>query len=89
MESFKLTFINTYFKRLKLSAEELSSRNNTMEIRIDKTIVEFFINKGKRYIIKNLSSATGKDRLVFDLDKYGPSIINHLEVYEMNSNTMD
>jgi sucrose-6-phosphate hydrolase SacC (GH32 family) len=70
---------------LNLAAEELSPGNNMMEILIDKTTAEIFINKGKRYIIQNFNNVTSNDGLVFDSDKYGPGIINHLEVYEMKS----
>lgn len=67
---------------LNLSAEELSQGENTMEILIDKTIAEIFINHGKRYIINNLKGVMNKEGLIFD--SHG-LIINHLGVYEMKS----
>jgi len=69
---------------LNLSAQGLPSGENSIEILLDKTVAEIFINNGTRYLVKNLPKARNNDGLWFDSEKYGPSI-NHLEVYEMKS----
>ena len=69
---------------LKLSAQEVQIGENSLEILLDKTVAEIFINNGTRYLVKNLPKARNNDRLWFDSEKYGPAITN-LVVYEMKS----
>ena len=69
---------------LDVSAQDLSTGENEIEILIDKTVAEIFINKGDRYIVRNLLPGTNGNSLEFDSEKYGPNI-NSLQVYEMKS----
>jgi fructan beta-fructosidase len=69
---------------MNMSAQEFAPGANEIEILIDKTVAEIFVNKGERYITKILLPATNNAGLEFDSPKYGPSL-NSLEVYEMKS----
>lgn len=69
---------------LKLLAQEVPVGENYLEILLDKTVAEIFINNGTRYLVKNLPKGRNDDGLWLDSEKYGPAI-NHLEVYEMKS----
>ena len=69
---------------LNLLSNDILDGENTLEILLDKTVAEIFINSGTRYLVKNLPKARNNDGLWFDSEKYGPTI-NHLEVYEMKS----
>lgn len=66
------------------AAQPASARRHTLEILIDKTVAEIFVDDGARYIIKQLEPATGNKGLEFDGTEYGPSILS-LDVYEMQS----
>jgi fructan beta-fructosidase len=64
---------------------DLSSYDVTsLEILIDKTVAEIFLNDGQRYIVKQLEPATNNKGLEFDGTDYGASI-HSLDVYEMQS----
>ncbi len=69
---------------LDLAASDLSAGANEIEILLDKTVAEIFINKGQRYIIHQLLPPTNNNSLEFDGEKYGPAI-QSLQVYEMKS----
>jgi sucrose-6-phosphate hydrolase SacC (GH32 family) len=69
---------------LDLAATDLRPGANEIEILLDKTVTEIFINKGERYIIHQLPPATNNNGLEFDGEKYGPAI-QSFQVYEMNS----
>lgn len=69
---------------LNLSSQELSPGVNEIEILIDRTVAEIFLNKGERYITKQLSPNINSNSLEFDSEKYGPTLTS-LEVYEMKS----
>lgn len=70
---------------LHIPADELSGPENKIEILIDKTVAEIFVNYGRRYIIKQLMPPVRPgDGMVFESFQYGPKI-NSLEVYEMKS----
>lgn len=69
---------------MSLSSQEFSPETNEIEILIDKTVAEIFVNKGEHYITKKLLPATNNNSLEFDSEKYVPSL-NSLEVYEMKS----
>lgn len=82
---FRLRYLGTEI--LNLSSDELPEGQNKLEILLDKTVAEIFLNNGARYIVKEVkdNNIKSKDILVFDsLDKYGPTLKN-LEVYEMKS----
>jgi len=69
---------------LDLAATDLPPGANEIEILLDKTVAEIFINKGQRYIILQLPPKTNDNSLEFDGEKYGPAILS-LQVYEMKS----
>ena len=69
---------------IDLSALELTPSNHTLELLIDRTVAEAFIDRGNHYIIKNIRNLNNNDGLVFESFKYGPTI-NSLNVYEMKS----
>jgi sucrose-6-phosphate hydrolase SacC (GH32 family) len=70
---------------LHLPATDLPEVKNDIEILLDKTVAEIFVNKGRKYIIKQLAPPLKPDEgLVFESFQYGPQI-NALEVYEMRS----
>ncbi len=61
-----------------------ASPTESLEILIDKTVAEIFLNDGQRYILKQLEPATNNKGLEFDGTDYGASI-RSLDVYEMQS----
>ena len=67
-----------------LSSREFSPDENEIEILLDKTVAEIFLNKGERYIVKQLSTKANDNSLEFNSEKYGPALTS-LEVYEMKS----
>ena len=69
---------------LDLAATDLRPGENEIEILLDKTVAEIFINKGERYIVHQLPPKTNDNGLEFDGEKYGPAI-RSLQVYEMKS----
>jgi fructan beta-fructosidase len=69
---------------LDLAATDLRPGANEIEILLDKTVAEIFINKGQRYIIHQLPPPANNNSLEFDGEKYGPAI-RSLQVYEMKS----
>jgi sucrose-6-phosphate hydrolase SacC (GH32 family) len=69
---------------LNLSSKDLVPGQHVLELLIDKTVAEIFVDEGDRYIIKNLSPAGNGKSLEFDSDVYGPSLAL-LQVYEMKS----
>jgi sucrose-6-phosphate hydrolase SacC (GH32 family) len=69
---------------LDLAASDLRTGANEIEILLDKTVAEIFINKGQRYIIHQLPPPANANGLEFDGEKYGPAI-RSLQLYEMKS----
>lgn len=69
---------------VNISASELPAGSNEMELLLDKTSAEIFINNGARYIVRNLLPAKNDRGLEFSSELYGPTI-QQLEVYEMKS----
>ena len=67
---------------LDLAATDLPTGANEIEILLDKTVAEIFINKGERYIVRQLPPPANDNSLEFDGEKYGPAI-RSLQVYEM------
>ena len=68
---------------ITLNYEELPQGENKIEILIDKTVAEIFVNDGEKYILKQL---TGDENtgFAFDTEKCNP-LINQIEVIEMKS----
>ena len=69
---------------LNLSSDDLQKGENTLELLIDKTVAEIFINHGKHYIVRNINKHRNNDGLIINSERYGP-VINHMQVYEMKS----
>jgi fructan beta-fructosidase len=69
---------------LDLSDSDVNKGINELEILIDKTVAEFFLNHGARYIVHQLVHPANNNSLEFDGYKYGP-VINSLDLYEMKS----
>ncbi|HVM89468.1 MAG TPA: glycoside hydrolase family 32 protein [Puia sp.] len=69
---------------LTLEPKDLLAGENEMEILIDKTVAEFFLNKGERYILKQLIHKRNENSLEFDSEKYGP-VVYSMDVYDMKS----
>ncbi|MBS1934134.1 MAG: hypothetical protein JST96_09040, partial [Bacteroidetes bacterium] len=69
---------------LNMAAKDFQPGENEIEILIDKTVAEFFVNKGERYILKQLIHKKNDNSFEFDSEKYGPAI-HSLDVYEMKS----
>ncbi|MBS1916410.1 MAG: 2,6-beta-D-fructofuranosidase [Bacteroidetes bacterium] len=69
---------------LNMAAKDFQPGENEIEILIDKTVAEFFVNKGERYILKQLIHKKNDSSFEFDSEKYGPAI-HSLDVYEMKS----
>jgi fructan beta-fructosidase len=72
---------------LELSSRELvagGSSVESLEVLIDKTVAEIFLNDGERYIVKQLEPGSNSKGLEFDGTDYGASI-RSLDVYEMRS----
>jgi fructan beta-fructosidase len=63
---------------------DLEHGRGSVEILIDKAVAEIFVDEGARYIVREIPTATGSRGLEF-----GPgmnrSVINRLEIYQMNS----
>lgn len=69
---------------VNIPGNELPVGSNEMELLIDKTSAEIFINNGTRYIVRNLLPARNDSGLEFSSELYGPAI-QQMEVYEMKS----
>lgn len=69
---------------LNMESKDFLRGENEMEILIDKTVAEIFLNKGEKYLLKQLSLKTNDNSLEFDSEKYGPTL-KSLKVYEIKS----
>jgi fructan beta-fructosidase len=69
---------------LNLSSSDLPEAENEIEVLIDKTVAEIFINKGERYLVRQLLPKRNDNSLEFDSGNYGPYLDN-LKVYEIKS----
>lgn len=69
---------------LELNSAVVEKGENQLELLIDKTVGEIFLNNGQRYIIRQLPTAKNDKSLQFDGVDYGP-FIKSLDVYEMRS----
>jgi len=63
---------------------DLDKGVGTAEILIDKSVAEIFIDRGGRYIVKELPAATNVRGIELDMGRAG-SIFNTLDVYKMAS----
>ena len=69
---------------LDLAPADVEAGVNELEILIDKTFVEVFLNKGERYIIHQLMPAVNGKGLEFDSQEYGPDL-QSVQVYPLQS----
>ena len=69
---------------LNLTSTDFPNGENQMEILIDKTVAEIFINNGERYIIRKLLPKRNDNSLEFDSEKYGP-FLESLIVFRLKS----
>jgi sucrose-6-phosphate hydrolase SacC (GH32 family) len=68
----------------ELGPEGLHPGANQLELLIDNTVAEIFVNGGDRYILRQLEPAVNGKGLEFDGVEYGPAV-DSLQVYEMKS----
>ncbi len=73
---------NDLLKEITTSGQEKGIYD--IEILIDRTSAEIFLNKGERYIVKGLKPKKNDDGLEFISEKYGP-VLQQLEVHELKS----
>jgi len=69
---------------VSLQAADLPPGENDMEILIDKTVAEIFLNGGDRYIVRQLLPGRNNKSLEFDSENYGP-FLKAINVFEMKS----
>lgn len=69
---------------ITIRGSDLPAGENRLELLLDKTSAEIFLNNGERYILCNLNPGVDDDGLQFSSERYGPDI-RQLDVYEMRS----
>jgi len=69
---------------VSLQAADLPPGENDMEILIDKTVAEIFLNGGDRYIVRQLLPGRNNKSLEFDSENYGP-FLKAINAFEMKS----
>ncbi len=69
---------------VELGSKEVRAGENQLDILLDKTVAEIFLNNGERYIVKQLQAGKNGKSLEFDGVEYGPAI-RAMQVYEMKS----
>jgi sucrose-6-phosphate hydrolase SacC (GH32 family) len=67
-----------------IKSGDLENGKGSVEILIDKSVAEVFVDGGMRYIVKEMPAATSDHGLEFAMGRTG-SIFNALEVYKMSS----
>jgi len=67
-----------------IDSDELESGQCSVEILIDKSVVEIFVNGGARYIVREIPASTEVDGLELGLGK-STSTIDRLEIFPMKS----
>jgi sucrose-6-phosphate hydrolase SacC (GH32 family) len=69
---------------LSLSDKDVRPGLNELEVLVDRSVAEIFINNGERYLLKQLGRPTNAKGLEFDSGNYGPTILS-LDVHEVNT----
>lgn len=69
---------------LELRDTGVQKGENQLEILIDRTVAEIFLNNGQRYIVRQLPNPRNAKSLEFDDAGYGP-VIRSMKVYDMRS----
>ena len=67
-----------------LQSVDFENGRVSVEVLIDRCVVEIFVDGGRRYIIREIETATSRPGLEFTSAEKG-SVLNRLEVYEMKS----
>ena len=67
-----------------LDSKDAPSGPAKVEILIDKTVAEIFVNGGQRYILADLTNETGSRAIQLKAEN-GPVTLTDLQVYEMKS----
>jgi len=68
-----------------IQSAELENGRCQVEVLIDKGVAEIFVDGGVRYIVREITQAAGGLGLELSLGQQKTSVVNHLEVYGMNS----
>lgn len=67
-----------------IKAEDLTDGQGSVELLIDKSVAEIFVDGGVRYILRQLPQAPGHGGLQFTTG-HSASTLAHLDVYELKS----
>ena len=67
-----------------IRSADLENARGPVEILIDRSVAEIFVDQGERYIVREIPTTAGGHGLEFSMTP-GTSIIDRLEVYEMKS----
>jgi sucrose-6-phosphate hydrolase SacC (GH32 family) len=66
-----------------IQAADLENGNTKVELLLDNSIAEIFVDQGRRYIVKEIRT-TGRGRLECTVGPNARSI-DHIEIYKMKS----
>ncbi|MEO6815937.1 MAG: glycoside hydrolase family 32 protein [Edaphobacter sp.] len=67
-----------------ISFDDLENGHGTVEVLIDKSVAEIFVNGGRRYIAREIPAVASTQGLECGMGRAG-SILNRLELHEMKS----
>ena len=67
-----------------IQSADLENGRGQVEVLIDKCVAEIFVDRGVRYIVREIAQTAGGQGLKLSLGQK-TSTVNHLEIYEMNS----
>ncbi len=67
-----------------LTAQNLDNGRCSVEVLIDKSVAEIFVNQGSRYIVRELSNSSLRQGLSLSVEGAAQRL-DHLDVYEMKS----
>jgi sucrose-6-phosphate hydrolase SacC (GH32 family) len=82
-EEDKLTLKYDGVPLLTIQADDLENGAASVELLIDNSVAEIFVNQGRRYIVKEIRT-TARGRLQCAVDANTTSV-DHLEIYRMKS----
>jgi sucrose-6-phosphate hydrolase SacC (GH32 family) len=67
-----------------IQSADFENGRGQVEILIDKCVAEIFVDGGARYIVREIAQTAGGRGLELSLGQK-TSIVNHLEIFRMNS----
>jgi fructan beta-fructosidase len=67
-----------------LHSADLPGGHGSVQLLVDKTVVELFVNDGRRYIVRELPASKSRTGLAFRLEGIGTTL-DHLEIYDLKS----